>query len=47
VNGVLGVNPGPSYAVYPNDRSPEYRPHRIARVSMHSSHRGTRHSPSS
>jgi hypothetical protein len=33
VQGVLGVDPRPSYSGYPDERSPEYRPHRVARVA--------------
>lgn len=48
VEGVLGIDPRPSYSPYTDDRSPpEYRTHRTARVTLHSSHRATRHSPSS
>lgn len=41
VQGVLGIDPRPSYAVYSD--APEYRPHRIARVSLRTSHHGVRH----
>jgi hypothetical protein len=45
VEGVLGIDPRPSYAVYSDERSPEYRPHRVAKVSLRTSHHGVRHSP--
>lgn len=42
VEGVLGIDPRPSYSVYQDDRYPKYRPHRPAKVGLRSSHRGTR-----
>src|SRR6516164_6463214 len=44
VEGVLGVRP--SYAVYPEEHPPEYRPHRT-RVSSRNPHRNTQHPASS
>jgi hypothetical protein len=43
VQGVLGIDPRPSYPVYSDEHSPEYRPHRVTRVSL----RHARHSPTS
>jgi hypothetical protein len=47
VEGVLGIDPRPSYAVYSDEHSPEYRPHRVAKVSLRTSHHAVRHSPTS
>ena len=46
VEGVLGIDPRPrpSYSAYPDERPPEYRAHRVAKVSLRT-HRGVRQSP--